>query len=317
MDQQTIPVFFAVDDHYAPYIAVALSSLIDNTTSTNHYQLIVLYHELSNDNQEKLRTVVSGKPQIGLKFVPLTDAQLQQITDRNNKLRCDYFTFTIYFRLFIAAMFPEYDKAIYLDSDTVVLADIADLYQIDLGNNLIGAVPDPFIAANQKTAIYAREAVGVAANKYVNSGVLLMNLKAMRAEHFAERFLDLLNKYHFASLAPDQDYINAISQQRIAYLDPAWNIQMNAESDTPKLVHYNLFAKPWHYDDVANQQFFWDYAATTPFYDQILATKAHYSDQEVQQDQTKFEQLMSMAQQTVKDAVTFKSVRDQGETVYL
>jgi hypothetical protein len=37
----------------------------------------------------------------------------------------------------------------------------------------------------------------------------------------------------------------------------------------------------------------------------------------VQQDQTKFEQLMSMAQQTVKDAVTFKSVRDQGETVYL
>ncbi|MFL2028421.1 glycosyltransferase family 8 protein [Loigolactobacillus zhaoyuanensis] len=317
MDQTTIPVFFAVDDHYAPYIAVALSSLIANTAATNQYQLIVLYHELSAANQAKLSDLASGQPQVSLKFVPLSDEQLQQITDRNNKLRCDYFTFTIYFRLFIAAMFPEYDKAIYLDSDTVVLADIAGLYQIELGDQLIGAVPDPFIAANPKTATYATDAVGVAADKYVNSGVLLMNLKAMRQTHFAEHFLSLLNQYHFASLAPDQDYLNAISQQRIKFLDSAWNVQMNDKSSAPKLIHYNLFAKPWHYDDVANQQYFWQYAATTTYYAQILATKQQYSTNAVQQDEAKLQQLMQMAQQTVHDAITFKSVRDQGTAVSL
>ncbi|MFC6170566.1 glycosyltransferase family 8 protein [Loigolactobacillus jiayinensis] len=317
MKQKIIPVFFAVDDQYAPYLAVALKSLIANTTATNRYQLIVLYHELSPANQKQLQTLALTQPQINLKFVPLTNAQLQKITDHDNKLRCDYFTFTIYFRLFIATMFPEYDKAIYLDADTVVLADIADLYQIELGNQLLGAVPDPFIAANPKMATYAADAVGVTADKYVNSGVLLMNLKAMRTEHFAEHFLSLLNEYHFASLAPDQDYLNAISQQRIRYLDPAWNVQMNDTSAAPQLVHYNLFAKPWHYDDVANQQYFWHYARMTPYYDQIVATKQRHNVHDTQQDDAKLQQLLSMAQKTIHAAITFKSVRDQGNVVYL
>ena len=68
---------------------------------------------------------------------------LETITDRvENKLRCDYFTLTIFFRLFIADMFPEYDKGIYLDSDIVVPGDISELYNIDLGNNIIGASRD-------------------------------------------------------------------------------------------------------------------------------------------------------------------------------
>ena len=45
------------------------------------------------------------------------------ITDRiENRLRSDYFTMTIYFRIFIPDMYPEYDKAIYIDSDIVVMA---------------------------------------------------------------------------------------------------------------------------------------------------------------------------------------------------
>ena len=46
----------------------------------------------------------------------------------------DYYSKTTYFRLFIAEMFPEIDKAIYIDSDTVVLGDIAQLYDYDLGD---------------------------------------------------------------------------------------------------------------------------------------------------------------------------------------
>ena len=37
-------------------------------------------------------------------------------------------------------MFPQYDKAIYRDSDTVVLGDIAELYDVDLKDNYVGAV---------------------------------------------------------------------------------------------------------------------------------------------------------------------------------
>lgn len=62
----------------------------------------------------------------------MTDT-VKSITNREeNLLRCDFFTLTIYFRLFLAQMFPQYDKGIYLDSDIVVPGDISQLYQTPL-----------------------------------------------------------------------------------------------------------------------------------------------------------------------------------------
>ena len=61
-----------------------------------------------------------------------------------NRLRADYFTPTIFFRLFIPSMFPEYSKGIYLDSDIVVLGDISKLYRVDIENYLLGACIENF-----------------------------------------------------------------------------------------------------------------------------------------------------------------------------
>ncbi|TXJ87231.1 hypothetical protein FU655_07970 [Lactobacillus delbrueckii] len=44
---------------------------------------------------------------------------------KGNYLRADFFTLSIFYRLFITELFPEYDKAVYIDADTVLNADIA------------------------------------------------------------------------------------------------------------------------------------------------------------------------------------------------
>lgn len=93
-------------------------------------------------------------------------------------------------------MFPQYNKAIYLDADTVVTDNIAELYQIDLKNNLVGGCLDTFIANDKTLTKYAENATGVAVMSYINSGVLLLNLAAFRKLHFTKHFLFLLNKYH-------------------------------------------------------------------------------------------------------------------------
>lgn len=62
------------------------------------------------------------------------DERIETITDRlENRLRCDYFTQTIFYRLFISSMFPEYDKAI---SDIVILGDLSELFSIDIHDYL-------------------------------------------------------------------------------------------------------------------------------------------------------------------------------------
>ena len=135
-----IPVFFTIDNNYAPFLAVALHSAIVNASADRQYKAIILHQDVSEENRRRISAL--ARPNFEIEFIPMQSG-LESITDRmSNRLRCDYFTLTIYFRLFIPAMFPEYDKAIYIDSDVVVPGDLAELYDMELSDNYIAACPD-------------------------------------------------------------------------------------------------------------------------------------------------------------------------------
>lgn len=199
--KEEIPVFFSIDDRYAPYLSVAINSIIANSSTDYQYKIIILYQSLSADNQNKLGQLENKN--FSIRFVAITDDLANKMSHEQTKLRGDYFTLTIYFRLFIAELFPEYDKAIYLDADIVVPSDLSNLFNIDLGDKLIGASLDTFAADNRETVQYVENVIGVPINKYFNSGVLLLNLKTLREKQLSVKFLNLLNKYHFEILAPD------------------------------------------------------------------------------------------------------------------
>ena len=241
----TIPIFFTIDDGYAPFLSVALNSAIKNSSKDRKYKAIILYQELSEENRKKLVSLKTDN--FSIEFVPM-ESGLESITDRmSNRLRCDYFTLTIYFRLFIPKMFPEYDKGIYIDSDVVLTSDIAELFETDIGDNYIAACTDLSVADVPPLVKYMEQAVGVKAKEYINSGVLLMNLKKLREVKIDEHFLELLNTYHFDCIAPDQDYLNAICNGNIYYLDEIWDTMPNENKpplENAKLIHYNLFSKP-------------------------------------------------------------------------
>ncbi len=307
----TIPIFYAVDNHYAPYLAVSLQSLMANADPSNTYQIIIMAEDLSKANRVKLQSLVTTS-RFHLTFKQINPALLTEITDTDNKLRMDYFTFTIYFRLFIADLFPQYDKAVYLDADTVVLDDISHLYSTPIGDNLIAAATDPTIAGKPVTAAYATNAIGVAADHYINSGVLVMNLHALRAIQFSSVFLNLLNTYHVTCLAPDQDYLNAMCQQRTALLDPSWNVQMETRPSTHQsLIHFNLFAKPWHYTNVANESYFWNYAKQTPYYAEMRTSLLTYSETARAADKINFQRILRVAETQATATNTFRQIRDQ------
>ena len=313
-----IPVFFTIDDSYAPFLAAALYSAIENASAQNHYKAIILHQDVSEENRRRIEAL--ARDWFEIEFVPMRQG-LESITDRmGNRLRCDYFTLTIYFRLFIPAMFPEFDKAIYIDSDVVVPGDLAELYHIDLGDNYIGACPDFSIADVPPLVRYTVEAVGMEPGKYVNSGVLLMNLKALREKELDKHFLRLLNTYQFDSIAPDQDYLNAMCRGRIHYLDECWDTMPNDSKpplEAPKLIHYNLFSKPWCYDGVQYGDVFWKYARGSGFYPEIRAYKDHYSDEQKQSDAACMELLVRRGTQIAGSAGTFRKVFESGEKVRL
>lgn len=313
-----IPIFFTIDDGYAPFLAVALNSAIKNSNPQRRYNAIVLHQDLNETNIAKLKSLETENFKISL--TPMK-ANFDALDDRmSNRLRCDYFTLTIYFRLFIPAMFPQYDKGIYIDSDVVLTSDIAELYDIEIGDNLIGACNDLSIADIPPLVAYTENAVGVNKHEYINSGVLLMNLKQMREVDLEGHFLNLLNTYHFDSIAPDQDYLNAMCNGKIYYLDESWDAMPN-DAKPPlahtKLIHYNLFSKPWCYDGIQYGEEFWKYAKDSGYLDEIKAYKAAYTEEKKKADSECLELLVRRGSEIPDNEITFKKLFDAGVKIRL
>jgi len=265
-NQNVIPIFFASDNNYLPFLAVSITSLLENASTDYHYNIYILNNGL---DEKKIAPILHMKREnADIRLVDVSGS-LQPIAERLN-LR-DYYTISIYFRLFIASMFPQYHKAIYLDADIAVNGDISKLYEVQLGQNLVGAVSDDIIASRHDFRLYAEEAVGVPYQRYFNSGVLLMNLDQFRLNRIEQKFVYLLETYHFDTVCPDQDYLNALCKDRVLYLDKGWN-KMSIDTDypgVPNLIHYNMFYKPWLYRKIAYGEFFWRYAEKTPYFDEL------------------------------------------------
>lgn len=304
----TIPVIFSVNDQYVAPLTVAMTSLVHNVANDQQYRLIVLNDGLTAEHQQRLKNL--ARKNVTVDLVAMGDQFKQVLAGETGKLRGDTMTLTIFFRLFIADLFPEYDQAVYLDADTIIDCDIAELAQLDLGHKLIAAAPDVFAGSNPQTAGYVEKVLGIPANQYINSGVLVMNLAQMRADHFSQRFATLHAATTVETIAPDQDYLNAMCAGQVKFLSQIWNANSMAvpQVANPKIIHFCLFEKPWYYLNVTYADRFWHYAHLTPFEADLLAQRDAYTQSQREHDQAGAQALIT---RTVQMAQTSAPLIDQ------
>ena len=275
---KTVQVFYSVDDRYAPYLSISLASLIDHTNPNRNYEINIVHQQLSKENKNRLKSLKTKN--VKIKLVGMKK-QLEEIKNNsNNRLNGgDIFTLTIFFRIFLPKMFKLKDKGIYIDCDTVINQDVGDLFDIELGKDYyIAGVQDKSCSKNPTFIKYFEKVVGVPFNNYINSGMMLMDFKKLRKAKFDEHFLYLFNKYHFETIAPDQDYINSMLYGKIKYIDYKWNcmpVELGIPLKNPGIIHYNLFLKPWHYK-VMYDKYFWKYVETSVYKKEIEEERNSY-----------------------------------------
>ena len=272
-----IPVFFSTDDRYLPFLDIAVASLIDHASKDYRYRLIILHTGLSAERMEKLlRRRSEGF------FIEFVDISTEVENIRAAFKDVYHFSVVTYYRLFIASLFPQYDKIIYLDCDLIVLGDISEMYRMEMGDNILGAVRDQYVAITDEFKLYARDAVDVDPEGYINAGVLLMNLCAFRENRIEEKFVELITNYDFDVVDPDQAYLNYLCAGKILYLKNGWNkVPMPTPCEGKKnIVHYALYKKPWQYDDLIDGEHFWGYAKKSPFYQLIAERSAAFSPED-------------------------------------
>lgn len=277
--EQIIPIFFAADKNYIPFLSVSLDSLKENASKSYRYEIYILNTDIDEKTAEPVKKFEDEN--FGVHFIDVSE-RLEEV--KNSLQLRDYYTGATYYRIFIANMFPEYEKALYIDSDTIVLGDVSELFHTELKSNLIGAIPDEAVAVVPEFRLYTKETLGVEAEKYFNAGVILMNLKEFRKSNFYGKFCGLLKTYKFC-VAQDQDYLNVLCKDKIVFVGNEWNkMPIGGASATPKLIHYNLTMKPWHYENILFKEHFWHYAKRSEYYERILGELRAYSAEKKQKD---------------------------------
>jgi lipopolysaccharide biosynthesis glycosyltransferase len=155
-----------------------------------------------------------------------------------------------YARIGMPSLLADVDRVIYLDSDTLVLGDLSQLWDMDCNNSTAMVCRDRKILRLSEDSPWPLDP-GEAGLPYFNSGVMLVNLEMWRTEDIQRQCLDLIAKPAGPYRWWDQTILNHVLRGKVEFLPGEWNWQSGeipASSDpSPRVLHYTTGLKPWLY----------------------------------------------------------------------
>ena len=306
---KVVPVFLTINNGYAPYAAAAIHSLTQKCDKKRYYRVIILHDGLNWVNRVRLRSLVTKN--VAIQFKKIThNLYLKAIVKYCSKRKGagDFFSAAVYYyRFFIPRLFPMYNKCVYIDSDTILRGDVGELFDIELDDKTVAATIDPKVTVIPEFRQYVDKAVGVPHDEYVNDGVMVMDLKKMRKMKYLSQMIELIQEYDADLVAPDQDYLNVILMGQIKPLPGCWNAEPSEEMPVEtKLVHFNLFNKPWHYKNVPQEKLFWNAARGTGFYGDLKRQQEAFDEEKQRIDHEKVAALVKKGERLAKGGLLFK-----------
>ncbi len=240
---------FALDQNLKEPLAVVLQSIVDNMKEPADVH--VLCRGLDQAYYQQLHDFF---PEFNFFFYNF------DLIDYGDKLRMlSHTTVSTMDRLFLPELLADLDKVLYLDVDILVRADVAKLFNIDLGNNVIAGKRTKLKTWRNPVRLITRASLSLPPEEAwvlrrrlhdtvdltkgtFNAGVLLLNLKAMRDEEFTKNHLYLIEHCAFN----DQDVLNVYGGARVLELGAEWNHVPNQdECEDPEIIHWAGPNKPW------------------------------------------------------------------------
>ena len=289
-DKNVVPVVLAANQNYVPILYTCAQSIVNHTSNERKYEIYVFHTDIEKESQKVFHEQLE-RDNVRFTFIDVT----RHVSGYRLEAK-EHITTETFYRFLILDILKGYDKVLYLDCDMIIMRDIAELYDIELGNTLIGAVKDPDFmgqcnGANPATGKYCREVLKIKSPfQYFQAGVLLFNVAELKKVTTVKELLEMSDTgiYKYS----DQDILNIICEDRVTYLDMAWNLLVDCNHERwhevikfapyyildeyeearkhPYIIHYAGFLKPWMKPDEDFAEEFFKVARTNPYYEQIL-----------------------------------------------
>lgn len=290
MISDKIHISLASDGMGVLAMATVIVSALHNKDADSFYVFhLFLSGDVNSESQQKLRDCAKG-------FEESCQINLVDLKDKFNNIKANnHITFATYFRFLISSSLPDLEKIIYIDIDILVRHSLKELWNFDIGENYIAGVLD-YLGGyfNDMARRKKRMQAGFKSlDFYVNAGVLLMNLKKMRADCIEQKCLE---KVGDKNLSDDQIILNFICYPKIAFLPCKWNFtenkmrshngyirrydifyspgELNEAWANPAIFHWIGYRKPWKYYDIPLAHEWFRYYLKTPMGGEFLQREA-------------------------------------------
>lgn len=245
-----INVCISCDDNYAKYAGVVIASVLLSAKEDDEFSFYILDGGIS----EKAKVRIDRLKQIrdfNLVYVQIDPTMFDVYKDI---LTHGYISIATYYRLKLSELLPKVDRVIYLDCDVIVRKSLSELFDTDMEDKYIAGIIDSRVKYKPKWKD----------TKYINAGVLLMDLGKIRRDGIEDKFAQYAKDNIDNIKAGDQDIINFTLDGEIKIVDDRWNVQVSSFlsrssfTKDPYIIHYIAKQKPWlfaSYNHFKNEYF--------------------------------------------------------------
>lgn len=274
MRKKIIPVVFATDENYVVPTYVAAYSMLQNVQEGYDFDIYIMIPDSMTERGKKILTNLEEYYDCTVNFFNMENAF------QNIEMQISYITPATYYRLLLPELLPQYEKCIYLDSDVIVAHDVSELYEMQKADvYLTGVIAGnpPLSSLKGQKRIEHEKRLGIdTLENYVNAGVLVFNLSAMRENELVKEFIRRVPlKYPYQ----DQDILNSVCNDHIQFADRKYNVcplnRLASDADTdlkkneidvirnayndPAIIHYAQPQKPWLSRSFPMASYWWKY----------------------------------------------------------
>ena len=257
-------ILVTLDSGYINQLCTMLRSLV-SSNSDEHITLYVAHSSLTDADFAKIQNAIDGSD-CEYKSIKLDNTLFSNASTKKR------ITKETYYRLFAPLFLPEsVDRVLYIDPDTVVINSLKDFYYTDFGSNVIVGAKHftGLIDIWNRKRLFMRKSP-----RYINAGVILMNIEELRKDFSPERIHKVVAKKLPRLFLADQDALNILYDGKIKVYDE-YKINLDERAFSRKLkemsleealemvksstmiIHYDGKFKPWHDNYEGNLQDFY------------------------------------------------------------
>lgn len=290
-----IPVVLGSDDNLIFALATAIVSLLENAKSDTFYEIhCLLTDDVTDESKAKLTRLQEKYKNCTISLHDMKDKFRDIPTSEGYHVN-----YVSAYKMLVPSLFPQYNKVLYLDTDTLIRGDLSPFYNIDMQDNYLCGVPSVCHHINNSNRNDVLTLVKLPSiDFYINAGVILMNLKEIREHNIDKQWIELLGAY---KNSVDQHILNKVCYGHITFAPLKYNVCQSGlpyyqnksvqrfeamksakeAVENPVIFHWSGKAKPWKYNDRMLSHEWFRYFLKTGFDYTILSREKYQQEQSV------------------------------------